>query len=296
MSRHITVFRLSAALAVAFLIAATFGCSARRAPDAVLQSPEAAWQVFRRNYCTSATEPGLLVKASLYYSRLKPIKRTNRTLVTMWGDFGGPMRLDIRAGMGKLLAHIREDADELLVFYPMERTAYAHIDPVLGATRLGMPFPFSLVELGRVSMGDFSGLTAKEYVEGNRTDSGFVYTVHGALASTVTLDESGRPILLEGTTAKAYDSARTWRLEINRYEENGEASRAPAPLPKRLTLAMDNGEKGVLRIKSRELKVSSWPGKAMGLELPEGVTFRRLDNGLASDQEQDIPVVYEDKS
>ena len=58
----------------------------------------------------------MLIKGSLYYSRVTPTRRTNRTLFSMWGDFDGPMRLDVSAGIGKLLAHIREDRAGLLVY------------------------------------------------------------------------------------------------------------------------------------------------------------------------------------
>ena len=281
---------LSAALAVLLLAP---GCTPRRTADSGPATPEAAWKVFRRNYCAPRKEPGLLVKASLYYTRVKPTKRTNRTLVTLWGDFNGPMRLDVAAGMGKLLAHIREDEGGLLVFYPTEKKAYSHTDAVLGATRLGMPFPFSLNELARVTAGDFSGLIPALPKEGARTDKGFRYLLDDGLVTVLELDRDGRPILLEGRISKGYETAQEWRLEINAYEEP--AGKA-VPMPGRLTLALDNGEKGVLRIRSRALKMAPWPAKALNLVLPEGVEFRRLDSGTKSAGETEIPVVYEDKS
>lgn len=231
----------------------------------------------------------MLIKASLYYSRVKPTKRTNRTLVSMWGNFTGPMRLDISAGVGKLLAHIREDGDGLLVFYPSDKVAYAHVNPVLGATRLGMPFPFSLTELARVAVGDFSGLVPKRYVNVTRTKAGFAYEVKDGQVKTITLDETGRPALLKGATSKGH-AARVWQLALDKFQEAGQGT----PLADRITLSMDNGEKGVLRIKSRELKISSWPSKATGLELPEDVMIRRLDNGYTNAENNKIPVVYED--
>jgi len=283
---------LAASLA-ALLIVALFGCAPKRPSGVVQTTPKAAWQVFRQHYCTPSKSPGVLVKASLYYSRVRPTKRTNRTVVSMWGDFSGAMRLDISAGIGKLLAHIREDKNGLLVFYPSDKKAYAHTNPVLGATRLGMPFPFSLNELANVIVGNFSGLVTKRYSEAGRDKTNYVYQLDGGLVSSVTLDETGRPILLEGRTTKAYETARTWRLEINTYEESVGKT---APLPGRLTLAMDDGEKGVLRIKSRELKKVSWPTKSTDLKLPDDIETIRLDNGSRSTENGDIPVVYEDKS
>lgn len=281
---------LCAVIVAALVLLTGFGCTPKRAPGMAFDSPDAAWKSFRRNYCRPASEPGMLVKASLYYTRVKPMKRTNRTLVSMWGNFNGPMRLDISAGIGKLLAHIRENGDGLLVFYPSEKRAYAHVNPVLGATRLGMPFPFSLSELAKVAVGDFSGLVPKRYEKAARTADGFVYEIKDGQADTVTLDVTGRPIQIDGTTTGAND-ARRWSLVLDKFQDTVKT----VPLADRVTLSMDNGEKGVLRIKSRELKMTAWPDKATGLELPEEVIFRRLDNGYTNTENNEIPVVYEDE-
>ncbi|MBI9081789.1 MAG: hypothetical protein JEY79_18870 [Pseudodesulfovibrio sp.] len=278
-------------LAATLTLVALSGCATRNPSGAVQTSPEAAWQVFRQQYCTPSKKPGLLVKASLSYSRPKPIKRSNRTVISMWGNFSGPMRLDISAGIGKLLAHIREDTNGLLVFYPSDKVAYTHTNPVLGATRLGMPFPFSLNELANIVNGDFSGLVPNEYAEPGLQNSDFSYQFSNGLVSRLVLNETGRPILLEGRTTKAYETAQAWRLEINTYKEAVDKS---APLPEKLTLALDNGEKGVLRIKARELKVAPWPAKATDLKLPKNVKTIRLDNRHSPSRNQDMPVVYTD--
>lgn len=288
--------RLPKSLLAVFMTALIFvvmpGCTAKKPAGVIQATPEAAWQVFRQHYCKPQKAPGLLVKASLYYSRLKPIKRTNRTLISMWGGFSGVMRLDVSAGMGKLLAHIREDDNGLLAFYPSDKKAYTHVNSVLGATRLGMPFPFSLRELANVIVGDFSGLVPAKYGKSDRVKANFVYLVDDSLVSRVMLDETGRPILLEGRTTKAYETAHEWRLEINTYED---IVGKKAPLLTKLTLALDNGEKGVLHIKSRELKSVPWPARSIGLELPESVEIIRLDNGFRPTENEEIPIVYEDK-
>lgn len=291
MTRPLRTATGQAILAAALLVMLTAGCAPKRAAGPVLDSPEAAWQTFRARSCVPVEASGLLAKASLYYTRVKPTRRTNRTVITLWGDFGGPMRLDVAAGIGKLLAHIREDGDGLLVFYPSERTAYAHANPVLGATRLGMPFPFSLNELARVMVGDFSGLTPASFIEAAPTDDGYVYTVHGTAVSTITLDRTGRPLRIEGAALEGTVAARTWQVVVDAYEDQPPAA---TPLPEKITLSMDNGERGILRIKSRELKIVPWPTEATGLELPEDTLLYQLDTGRRSMDGRDIPVVYED--
>jgi len=283
-------------LSVAVLIFVAGGCTPKTPPGTVMHSPEAAWNSFRRHYCARPDGPALKVKASLHYSQVKPRKRTNRTLMTMWGDFKGTMRMDVSASIGTLLAHIRENDEGLLVFYPADNQAYAHVDPVLGATRLGMPFPFSLSDLGHVLLGDFSGLVPKRYAGGSRTargTGGFVYTFDDGLVTSVTLDVVGRPVLVEGRAAGGSGDAKTWRLEVNRYETPvGDE----VPLGDRLTLALDNGEKGVLHIKSRELMLAAWPGEALALELPDDVDPIRLDAGDVDRETGEIPVIYEENN
>lgn len=285
---------LLTALLTAFLI--IFGGCAPKVPDGLIQdTPAQAWDAFRRSYCVPPEAPAMKVKASLYYSQIKPRKRTNRTIMNLWGDFNGPMRLDVAASVGTLLAHIRENHDGLLVFYPGDEEAYTHVDPVLGATRLGMPFPFSLSELANVLAGDFSGLAPAQYAEVSVRANGeerFDYTIDDGLVNRIVLDQLGRPYSIEGQTTKKLDSARNWRLEINRYAE---APEGVAPLPDKITLSLDNGERGVLHIKSRELMVTTWPAKSMILTLPDTVEPIRLDNGRVNTQTGDIPVVYEDK-
>lgn len=292
MIRHTRLFHTLAALLAALFVTLLIGCAPKVPPGTALDSPKAAWIAFRQNYCVKPKAPAMKVKASLYYSRLKPIKRTNRTLMTMWGDFGGPMRLDVSASIGKRLAHIRENGDGLLVFYPTENVAYTHIDPVLGATRLGMPFPFSLNTLSSVVMGDYSGLVPKKYAEGMRSDDTYVYDMDNGLVDRVTLDITGRPVLVEGRTTKAYADPLTWRLEINKYEETDGTF---VPSSAKLTLALSNGEKGILHVKSREFMVKAWPESSTDLALPEGVVPTRLDMHYYKTEHGNLPVIHEDK-
>lgn len=253
------------------LLAIAFGCAPKQVAPPLTGSPDEVWQAFRQQYCNPVTAPGLKLKASLRYTREKPEKRSDRTVLSIWGDFGGPMRLDVSATFGKIVTMIREDSEGLLVFYPTEEKAYAHSNPVLGATSLGIPFPFSLNELAHVSMGDYSGLAAESYSEVKQNGNAYVFTLKNALATSITLDGMGRPIIIEGRGATAYDSTRQWRLSMDKFGNE------PAPQPAKLILSLDNGEQGVLRIKSRELKKERWPVKSTDLTLPDDTEFFWLD-------------------
>lgn len=262
---------LTARMAAVLLLALAFGCAPKQPVEPLFDSSATAWKAFRQSYCVTPQEPGMKIKASLHYTREVPDKRSDRTRVTIWGDFDGPVRLDVSATLGRIVAMIREDANGLLIFYPTESRAYAHADPVLGATRLGMPFPFSLEELARVTMGDFSGIVPATYVEAKPENGHFTYRLAGGIASSVTLDGNGRPIIIEGVALRGYEGARKWRLTLDRFTEG------TTPLPDLLSLTMDNGEQGVLRIKSRELRMERWPERSTGLELPTDTEFYWLD-------------------
>ncbi|XXJ18147.1 hypothetical protein ACR42D_01045 [Desulfovibrio caledoniensis] len=280
-----------AATAAVLILAVLSGCATRIPPGLELDTPRAAWSAFRQHYCVRPAGKGVRVRASLYYSRTKPTRKTNRTLISLWGDFDGPMRLDVSASIGTLLAHIREDRSGLLVFYPEDQKAYAHKNSVLGATRLGMPFPFSLSELGNALSGDFSKLAPRRYAEAGVEGENYAYTFSGGLTRRIVLDRWGRPVRLEGLTSRSQE-ARQWVFTVDRYED---APEGQVPLPDKLTLSLDNGERGVLHIKSRELMLAAWPAKSLALELPEEIVPIRLDNGYTDEQTGEIPVIHEDK-
>ncbi|MEZ7198542.1 hypothetical protein [Pseudodesulfovibrio karagichevae] len=280
----------AATLAV-LMLAALSGCATRIPPGLELDTPGAAWSAFRQHYCVRPEGKGLRVRASLYYSRTQPAKRTNRTLISLWGDFNGPMRLDVSASIGTLLAHIREDKTGLLVFYPEDQKAYAHKNSVLGATRLGMPFPFSLADLAHALAGDFADLAPRRYAKAEAEGEDYAYTFSGGLTRRIVLDRLGRPVLLEGRTSRSRD-ARQWSFSMDRYED---VPAGQVPLADKLTLSLDNGERGVLHIKSRELMLAPWPARSLTLELPEDIVPIRLDNGYTDATTGDIPVIHEDK-
>ena len=283
---------VKAAVAAVLILAALSGCAVRTPPGTAMDTPKAAWSAFRQQYCVRPNGKAVRVRASLQYSRTQPFKRTNRTLISLWGDVNGAMRLDVSASIGRLLAHIREDKNGLLVFYPDDNKAYAHKNSVLGATRLGMPFPFSLSELADALMGDFSELAPRRYAGAGLEGEDFAYTFDKGLVDRVVIDRFGRPVRIEGRTAKALDHARRWVFEIDRYAE---AAPGEIALPDKLTLNLDNGEQGVLHIKSRELMLAPWPARSLALDLPEDVVPIRLDNGYADEQPGELPVVHEDK-
>lgn len=261
--------RLAALLAV-IVLAAGWGCAPKHAPPPEHDDFGSVWSAFRKNYLQPPNgTTGLLVKSSLYYSSAKR-KRGNRTLVDFWGDMGLPLRLDVSAGIGTRLVHIREDRHGLLAFYPEKGEAYSHADPVRGAELLGLPFPFSMRDLAHVLAGSFRGLVPQDFDSVRQLPNGnYQYSFSGARVSTLVLDASARPVLMEEK------AGRPWRIEFYNYAEfNGNGGM----LPDKMVVLLPKGEKGVLRIKTREFKVGLWPDSALDMPLPDGVRTLPLDH------------------
>lgn len=272
-------------LMVAGLLALSAGCAPRqKAFKPGLDAPQSAWTEFARNYRAPLPSPAISVRASLVYTRVLGVNRTraNRTTLNLWGDFSRPLRLDVAAGIGRKLAHIREDSGGLTAFYPDQRVAYTHTNPVLGATRLGMPFPFSLLDLASLLGGTYSTLVPVRFDVGRRTETGYEFEFKGSPVSLLVLDGWARPVRMEGATRIYNGEQQGWSIEFDRYPDEFQG----VPQPGMLRLNIDNGEKGVLRVKSRDFRTGDWPGQALDLALPEGTDLYRLDGTAGSHEEE----------
>mgnify|MGYP000259453761 CR=1 FL=1 len=273
-------FSLSGLILAAGLLALAAGCAPKKAFKPGLDTPREAWTEFRENYCAPLPSSGISITASLFYTRVKP-KRSNRTVINLWGDFDHPLRLDIAAGIGRKLAHIREDDGGLTVFYPDQRAAYTDPNPVLGATRLGMPFPFSLRDLAHMLGGSFASLAPDDFDSGERTESGYVFRFNKGPVSLLALDGWARPMRLEGKTRIYNGDLRGWSIDFDRYyPDDGKG----VPQPGMLRLGIDNGEQGVLRVKNRDFRNGDWPDQALGLSLPDGTDIFRLGTSVKTHQ------------
>ena len=274
-----------AVLAPLLVLALLTGCAVKRPPGEPQATPPAAWSAFRAVYLhgTGGAE-GLLVHASLYYSAPRGgVVRGNRTVVDLWGDFGRPLRLDVRAGIGTSLAFLREAGDGLTAFYPGEKRVYfTHGDPARGARRLGLPLPFSLDDLARVLAGSLDTLVTDRSPDMEATADGFVYRLASGPVRGLTLDETGRPVLMEGPVevagADGAEEEGIWRLRLDKYPDADE----PDPwLARRLVLELPGNRRGVLHIMDRELRLDRWEQGALRLTVPDGVETVPLDRPVA---------------
>ncbi|HMM40078.1 MAG TPA: hypothetical protein PKB11_15070 [Desulfovibrio sp.] len=265
------------AASAAFFLA---GCMPKPVLDPGADPARQAFVEFRGHFLAPKPPPALLLRGSFTYTAPKPRTKTNRTVMLFFGDLNSPLRLDVQSGVGTSLAFIRESSEGLLAFYPDRRTAYKHWDPVVGAQRLGLPFPFALRDLAHLVSGDFSPLVSPIYDSVREIPgSGFEYRFSRGRVHRLVLDFMGQPQSMSGplTRPPREDGTKreneTWLITFESYAPDGNGT----PLCSILTLDLPDEEKGVLRIKSRELKLQPWPQDALGLPLPDGTEIRRLD-------------------
>ncbi len=233
---------------------------------------------------------GLSARTSLLYSTPQ---RSNRTEVQLFGDYDRPLRLDVRAGLGSMLALMREDGAGLLAYYPDKKKAYAHQDPVTGAQLLGLPFPFALRDLALVLSGQFRTLIpvdrAPDSIQTTKA-GGWAFGYHEGPVRLLVLDPHGRPERMEGLLSPYFKTqaereknlpvppGRTWSMAFSAYPEDDGDPEGPA---RTLTLALPGGESAVLRVKSVEPRAEPWPLKSLTLNLPSGTGFMALDRQSA---------------
>ena len=231
------------------------------------------------------TASGVDVRASLLYSTPS---RSNRTDMQLYGDYGRPLRLDVRAGFGTMVALMREDAAGLLAYYPDRKAAYAHMDPVIGAQLLGMPFPFSMRDLALVLSGHFGTLVPQGLTPAGvrvRPGGGFAFTYASGAVRLLVVDAHGRPERMEGELSRYFKTQaeregavvsgpRVWSLVFSGYPEDDGDPEGPARI---LTLALPRGESAVLRVKALAERPQPWPLKSLGLMPPAQTRFMALD-------------------
>lgn len=228
---------------------------------------DTAWDAFVENYRKPLDSPGLSAKASFLFSRTVPNKQSGRLSVNIWGNLNLPLRMNATATFGKTVAMMREDEAGLTAYYPDRKTAYWCQDPVVASMALGLPLPFSLQDLARLAGGSFNTIVPNRYTIGMIQQDRPTYTFAEGPVSLLQTDSLGRPMTLEGEIRRG-DQVVPWRAEINGYDDG--------PKPERIVFTLQNGDRGVLRIRSRELTVESWSKQSLELNLPDKTVIRAV--------------------
>lgn len=234
-----------------------------------LPPPEAdkAWEAFTRTYLAPLPATGIRAEASFLFSRKLPEKQSGRLSIDLWGELDGALRMNASAGFGSTVALMREDEGGLLAYYPDRETAYWCEDPVIAAMALGLPLPFSLSDLARLAGGTFHSVVPDRFTIAMVQKDRPTYTFEDGPVSVLQTDSLGRPLRMEGEIRRA-GRVIPWRADIDGYDDG--------PAPERIIFTLENGDRGVLRIRNRELMLTSWEEKALELDLPDKTVIRAV--------------------
>lgn len=220
------------------------GACAGRQPEPPRQDTP-LWQRFQENQARLAADQDafLLSASALLTQPSQTGPKTNRVTLDFWGRRSGPLRLDVRAGVGAPLLMVRESPAGVLAYAVQDNAVLycATADDALGRFNL----PFGLIRLASVLYGPLDVPRRPFAVSADTVDFG-----PGAAIGSVSLDESGRPSDLAG---------EGWSAIL---EYDGEEQR-----PSRVRLSMENGASVLIRVKSLEPR-GMWPSEALALDVP----------------------------
>ncbi len=237
-------------------------CAPAHAPSP--QMPElsqapARWQKFMEQ--SQRPDAPFRLSGSL---RFGPQNDTSRVTYTLWGN-AVPLRLDIQAGMGSVVARMQAGDGLVLTLLPGENKAYLMRDtPASAMSLLRLPLPLNMADMTLFLRGNFAQAlgepTWSKAVP--QTDNLMEYTVQSpVLSGILTLDEAGLP--------RAWQSPDGWKLRV----ENDEAG-----LPLRLDGSFNEDYRLVLLVKERQTP-PLFTAEQVDLTLPADTQLYSLESG-----------------
>ncbi len=252
-------------LTLAVLAAALSGCGAMRPAPPAADEASAVYKTFLANQAKNDPAPAFSLSGSLSFSKGSKSGRLN---YRFYGNFANPVRLDLTTAMGGAYAHLREDGQEFAAFVPGRNVVYLHNDAKAGASRLGIPLPFTMRELAAVVSGRFGELAPGRYASAKKVANGYEYAFSGdPRLSSLTLDFEGRPRHLTGT------GVEPWRVE---FTDDEPTPGLAAPVARKLVLTTPGGSSLTLRVKSLQARQTAYPAADLELPVPPQADVRSL--------------------
>ena len=227
------------------------------------------WQRFLTRANTAAVMSGpFRISATLRYN--DGSGENTRVSSLLWGngkaDTPYPLRLDLLAGVGTVVAKVHEDANSFTAFAPEEKTAWVHDGSSRTLASFGVPIPLSLGDLTLLLTGRSGVLflpatrqnDAGVPAEHRLTDKGARYVVPDArLPGELELSESGAPVAWTELQKSG------WSIEFEPEEVN--------PLfPEKLRISHPKGYSALIVVKEIARVSPPYSTAQMSLSLPEG--------------------------
>lgn len=135
-------------LGLCVLILLLTACAGKKAQESL--DPTVLWERF-----CAHTNKDVPYRVALSL-RLGQKGDTRRVTALLWGNTYSPIRLDVMAGVGSIVAKIRRTERQFLVLSPMESKAYTHEGTNQPRLKLGIPLPFTIQNLAQLVNGAYS--------------------------------------------------------------------------------------------------------------------------------------------
>ncbi|MHC1789356.1 hypothetical protein [Solidesulfovibrio sp.] len=259
--------RLPRLLLLAALALWLSGCAAITAPPPpAADEAKAVYAAFLAAQAHNEPIRAFSLSGSLSFAKGSKSGRLN---YRFYGNFANPVRLDLTTPMGGAYAHLRETGGEFTAFVPGRNTVFTHADTRTGASRLGMPLPFTLRELAAVVAGRLGELAPARYASAKKVADGYEYAFSGdPRLSSLTLDFQGKPRHLTGR------GLEPWRVD---FEDDEAVPGMAAAVARRLVLTTPGGATLTLRVKSVQPRQAPYPAADLELPVPAQAAIRPLD-------------------
>ena len=267
--------RCAALLPRLFVLAAlavwVSGCATIKPTAPAADGAQAVYQTVLANQAKNEPAQAFSLAGSLSFARGGKSGRLN---YRFFGNYANPVRLDLTTPMGGAYAHLRETGGEFTAFVPARDTLFTHADTRAGASRLGMPLPFTLRELAAIVSGRLGELAPTRFATSKKVADGYEYSFPSdPRLSSLTLDFQGKPRHLTGR------GVEPWRVD---FEEDEVLPGMAAPVARRLVLTTPGGATLTLRVKTIQPRPAPYPAVDLELPVPPSVVVRPLDG--AGDQ------------
>jgi hypothetical protein len=184
-----------------------------------------------------------------------------RVVVLLWENGGGPIRLDVRAGVGVSAAKILQTDTSFLLYSMQENRAWRHDGSQQSLLAYGLPLPFGLRDLAALLAGDYGavfGLTPPKDPRGTQ-DGGmsFLLPKTGSPGGVLELDALGLPRSWK-------EEKGGWRLTFTHDDDKA------FPRPEQIEARHENGNYAILLVKDRQRPEQPFTPEQLELKLPPG--------------------------
>lgn len=255
-------------LALALLAVTLQACAPRvgdRVRTAPAESADDAWRAYQ-SYASAreSDHDPYRLNASLRYGTPGD---TRRVVILLWSNGQLPIRLDVMAGVGALVARIEETRDSFTAYAPNENKALVHRGARRVRLNFGKPVPFALRDFSSLMRGRFHEVFGAAEGRSPRLlpNGDIAYALEGGLlGGTLELRPDGLPA--------RWSEAGGWSMDIA-YDDGN------PPLPYKFKLLHPDGYTAVLLVKERQTPEGRFTEEQLALELPQGTVVESIKEG-----------------